>query len=69
MDKYILDFVGNNWLTMYLVITALKGIAIITPSVKDDKIVTLLAQVYSVLRGGIAPKQIECLENTDDHEK
>lgn len=59
MDKYILDFVGNNWLTMYLVITALKGIALITPSVKDDKIITLLVQAYSVLRGGKAPEKID----------
>lgn len=59
MDKYILEFISNNWLTMYLVITALKGIALITPSVVDNKIVTLLVQVYDVLRGGKAPMRIE----------
>lgn len=59
MDKYILDFVGNNWLTMYLVITALKGVALITPTVKDDKIVTLLSQVYNVMRGGRLPEKME----------
>ncbi len=59
MDKYILEFVSNNWLTMYLVITALKGIALITPSVVDNKIITLLTQTYSVLRGGTLPEKID----------
>jgi len=59
VDKYILEFVSNNWLTMYLVITALKGIALITPSVVDNKIITLLTQTYSVLRGGTLPEKID----------
>lgn len=44
---------------MYLAITILKGVALITPSVQDDKIVTLLVQTYDVLRGGRAPDKID----------
>lgn len=55
---WVLKFVGENWMTLYLVITALKGIALITPSVVDDKIVTMLAQVYGSLRSGKAPDRI-----------
>jgi len=59
MDKYILEFISNNWLTAYLIITALKGIALITPTVVDNKIITLLVQVYDILRGGKAPMRME----------
>lgn len=58
MDAWLLKFIGENWMTMYLAITALKGIALITPSVTDDKIVTMLSQVYGALRSGKAPDQI-----------
>lgn len=59
MDAIILKLIGENWLTMYLAITLLKGVALITPSVQDDKIVTLLVQTYDVLRGGRAPDKID----------
>lgn len=58
MDKYIFDFIANNWFTMYIGIKVLQGIAILTPSVKDDKVVTLLSQVYDTLRGGKVPDQL-----------
>lgn len=61
MDKYILEFVGNNWLTIYIIVTALKGIALITPTVKDDKIITLFVQIYNALRGGKIPEKMEDL--------
>lgn len=55
MDAWLLKFVGENWMTLYLFITMLKGIALITPSVKDDQIVTLLSDAYGVIRKGKAP--------------
>jgi hypothetical protein len=58
MDVWLLRFVGENWMTMYLAITAMKGIALITPSVVDDKVVTLLSQIYGALRSGKAPERI-----------
>jgi hypothetical protein len=63
LDKYILEFIGGNWMTLYLLLTLLKGIALITPNVKDDKIVTLLSQVWSVLRTGKVPDKLgDCNE-------
>jgi hypothetical protein len=59
MDTMLLKIVGENWLTIYLIITLLKGIALLTPSVQDDKIITLLSQAYTQLRGKAAPDRIE----------
>ena len=62
MDQYLLKFIGENWMTMYLAITMLKGIAIITPWATDNKIVTLLSQAYTVLRTGKAPDKIDDIQ-------
>lgn len=59
MDAILLKIVGENWLTIYLIITLLKGVALLTPSVQDDKIITLLSQAYNRLRGGDVPDRIE----------
>lgn len=59
MDKYIMEFVSNNWLTLYLLVTVLKGVALLTPTVKDDKIVTLFVQIYNSLRGNKIPETID----------
>jgi hypothetical protein len=58
MDVYIIEFVGKNWLTIFLSLQLLKGIAIITPTVKDDKIVTLLFTMYNALKSGKTPDTI-----------
>jgi hypothetical protein len=52
LDPYILDFVSNNWLAMTILLTLIKGIAILTPSTKDDKIHTLLSGLFGQMRGG-----------------
>ena len=57
MDAWLLKFIGENWMTLYLTLTLLKGIALLTPSVKDDQIVTLLSNAYGVLRKGRAPDE------------
>jgi hypothetical protein len=54
-DKVLLEFVGGNWMSIYVVITLAKGIALITPTVKDDAIITLLYQLFGVVRGGKEP--------------
>ena len=59
MDDYLLHFVKDNWITLYVLITALKGVALMTPSVKDDKVVTLISNIYNVLRTGRAPERID----------
>lgn len=57
MDAWLLRFVGENWMTLYLAITLLKGVALITPSVTDDKIVTLISEAYGVVRKGKVPDE------------
>lgn len=59
MDAWLLRFIGENWMTLYLVLTLMKGAALLTPSVKDDQIVTLLSNAYGVVRKGRAPEEIK----------
>lgn len=56
-----MKFVGENWMSIYLLLTLLKGIAILTPTVKDDKIVTLFSNMYSTLRSGKVPEKMEVI--------
>lgn len=58
MDQWLLRIIGENWMTIYMAITLLKGIALLTPSVTDDRIISMLSQVYNSLRTGDAPKKI-----------
>jgi hypothetical protein len=56
IDNYIVDFVSNNWISLSLVLGALKIIAKMTKSVVDDQISTLLSGVFSTIRGkGFSP--------------
>lgn len=51
-DPYILEFVSCNLLAIGLVITFLKGLARITKSTTDDKIVTLIQNIFSSIPRG-----------------
>ena len=53
IDSYILEFVGQNWLTITLALAILREIALASPGVLDDKIVTLLGNWL----GGLRPKK------------
>ena len=46
LDPLVLGFVKNNLVTIGLFLGFLKGIAKITPSTTDDKIVTLLNNLF-----------------------
>ena len=59
MDAWLLKIVAENWMSIYLILTLLKGIAIITPSATDDRIISLFSSVYNSLRSGEAPKTLE----------
>ena len=52
LDPYILEWVSGNWLAMTVLLTLLKGVAMITPSTTDDKIYTLLSGLLGQIRGG-----------------
>ena len=58
MDAWIVKHLGENWLTIYLALSVLKGLAVLTPSVTDDKIVTMLSNAYKALKGGKAPDEL-----------
>jgi hypothetical protein len=59
MDAWLLKFIGDNWMTIYLALTMLKGIAIVTPWAADDKIITMLSAAYTAVRTGKIPDKIE----------
>ena len=64
LDIYLVDFVGNNVLSLYVLITLLKGAAMLTKSTKDDKIVTLFSNVFTAVRKGKIPEEtINIVEN------
>ena len=50
LDPIVLDFVANNILTIGLVLALLKGLAKETKSTVDDKIVTLIANLFSSVK-------------------
>ena len=50
MDKLLLDFVGQNWLTITLVLMFAKGVAKITPGEFDDKITDLFSDMLNFVR-------------------
>lgn len=68
-DKVLLDFVGANWMSLYVLITLLKGVALLTPSTKDDKIVTLLSNMYKGIRKGKVPDDIPPMDATSSSNK
>lgn len=46
----IQEFIANNWMAITILINLLQGIAWLTPSVKDDKVVTLISQTFESIR-------------------
>jgi hypothetical protein len=50
LDTYLVEFVGANVISLYVLVTLLKGVALMTKSTKDDKIVTLLSNMFSAVR-------------------
>lgn len=50
LDPYINEFISGNWLALSLFMALLKAIAILTPTVKDNKIHALLTEVFSLIR-------------------
>ncbi len=49
-NTMVLAFISQNWIGILVAINLLKGIAILTPSVKDDQLVTLLSQTFDGIR-------------------
>lgn len=45
-DPYVLAFIKGNLISLTMLLAFFKGLALLTKSVHDDKIVTLLQQVF-----------------------
>jgi hypothetical protein len=56
LDHYVLDFVGANWMSLYLLLTLLKGLALITKSTTDNKVVTMLSNMFYAVRNKKIPE-------------
>ena len=68
-DKILLEFVGGNWMSIYVLITLAKGMALITPTVKDDAIITLLYQLFGVVRGKREPVLNAASQESDTNKR
>lgn len=51
-DKLVIDFITQNYLTLTIAFTLLKGVAKVTPWAWDDSIVSLFFGVFKGLRPG-----------------
>ena len=49
-NTMIMSFVSQNWIGLMVIINLLKGIAILTPSVKDNEVVTLISNTFDAIR-------------------
>jgi len=49
-DAFLTEFISLNWLTLGVILAVLKVIAQSTKTVLDDKIVTLLANMFGSIR-------------------
>jgi len=57
IDPVIIDFVTKNPVTVALALVLIKGIAKLTPGVLDDKIATLLLNMFSRIGGMLKAKK------------
>lgn len=63
IDPYVIAFIKHNWLSITLLISLLKGLAILTPGTTDDKIVTLISNLLNTVRPN-NKSQKEKIDNT-----
>lgn len=49
-DPILIEFVSQNWLTLTVLFTILKGLAKITPWAWDDSVVSLFMGVFKSIR-------------------
>ena len=51
MDTLLLDFIGQNYVTIYVFLRVLKGLAVLSKTTTDDKIATMLMGVWQDIMG------------------
>jgi hypothetical protein len=52
LDPIINEFISGNWLAISIAMTLLKGVALLSPTAKDNKIHELLSGLFGQIRGG-----------------
>lgn len=50
IDKYILEFVGDNWLSLGLLLVLLNGLCEVIPGELDDKLVAIFKRMITFTR-------------------
>jgi hypothetical protein len=46
-DPYLAEFLKGNWQTILLLFGLLKGLAVLTPGTTDDKIITMIQNLFT----------------------
>ena len=63
MDNWIINLLKDNIITIWAILEILRGAAYLTPNVKDDKVITMLQNIYwSFRERKIRRKEEECLK-------
>lgn len=62
MDNWLIAILKDNIITIWAILEILRGAAWLTPSVKDDKVITLLQNIYWGIREKRANKSTEELK-------
>jgi hypothetical protein len=56
MDNWLINILKDNIITAWAILELLRGVAWLTPTTKDDRVVTLLQNIYWGLRERKAAK-------------
>jgi len=51
-DPYLTSFLKGNWQTLLLLFGLLKGLAVLTPGTTDDKIITMIQNIFTQTKNG-----------------
>lgn len=62
MDSWLIEHLKDNLITIWAVLELLRGVAWLTPTVKDDKVITLLQNIYWGIREKRANKSTKELK-------
>lgn len=56
MDNWLINILKDNIITVWAILELLRGVAWLTPTTKDDRVITLLQNIYWGIRERKAAK-------------
>lgn len=68
LDKHVQEFVGNNWLTIAIVLLILKGVARQFGIKALHKIYFVIQNAYSIVRPGTAKDTLAKINNETNNQ-